>query len=220
MNFENMLKNIKICTKEIAEFVKEGHSVSISHGNGPQVGTLVLQNQHASKIVSSMPLSVLGAQSQGEIGYLIQQCLMNHLKDYNVTPVSMITQVEVDRNDDAFSNPTKPIGKFYTKGEASELQKEGKCLKQASSGVGYRIVVPSPKPKKIVESKIIQRASSDQILIIGGGGGIPVYRDDEGNYSGIDCVIDKDYVSAMIAKERNADVIRLSNFIFNFIFVV
>eukprot|EP01080_Neovahlkampfia_damariscottae_P011507 gene11507-4671_t len=205
MNYENMMKNVKSCTKDIAELVKQGHSISISHGNGPQVGALVLQNQ-STESVSAMPLSVLGAQSQGEIGYLIQQSLSNHLKNTDITPVTMITQVEVDKNDKAFSNPTKPIGKFYTKEQSEKLEKQGKIMKEVSSGKGFRVVVPSPKPIGIIESKVMKKTPNDQILIIGGGGGIPVYKNEEGNYSGIDCVIDKDYVSAMIAKERNVDL--------------
>jgi carbamate kinase len=204
MNYETMLKNINICTKQIAKLIMNGNSISISHGNGPQVGALVLQNLYCEK-VSPMPLSVLGAQSQGEIGYMIQQSLLNELKETNKTPITLITQVEVDINDEAFKNPTKSIGKFYEKEIAQRMQKEGKILKE-EPGKGFRIVVASPKPKSIIESKIIKQFDNDQILILGGGGGVPVIRDQEGNLRGIDAVIDKDFVSSLIAKERSVNV--------------
>jgi carbamate kinase len=148
---------------------------------------------------------VLGAQSQGEIGYMIQQSLLNELKETNKTPITLITQVEVDINDEAFKNPTKPIGKFYAKEIAESMQKEGKILKE-EPGKGFRIVFASPKPKSIIESKIIKQFDNDQILILGGGGGVPVIRDQEGNLRGIDAVIDKDFVSSLIAKERSVNV--------------
>jgi carbamate kinase len=204
MNYETLFKNINICTKQIAKLIMKGNSISISHGNGPQVGALVLQNQNCEN-VSPMPLSVLGAQSQGEIGYMIQQSLLNELKETNKTPITLITQVEVDINDEAFKNPTKPIGKFYAKEIAESMQKEGKILKE-EPGKGFRIVFASPKPKSIIESKIIKQFDNDQILILGGGGGVPVIRDQEGNLRGIDAVIDKDFVSSLIAKERSVNV--------------
>jgi carbamate kinase len=208
VNYETMQRNIKICTKQIATLIKNGNSVSISHGNGPQVGSILLQNQNCEN-VSPMPLSVLGAQTQGEIGYLIQQSLLNELKGTNKTPVTLITQVEVDKNDEAFKNPSKPIGKFYTREIAQIIQKEGKIMKE-ELGKGFRIVVASPKPKSILESKIIKQFGNEQILILGGGGGVPVFKDQEGNFHGIDAVIDKDYVSSLIAKERSVNV-RKSN---------
>lgn len=205
------LELVKKTAKNIVDIIKEGHEVVITHGNGPQVGIINLAFENASKSdtgVPSMPFAECGAMSQGYIGYHLQQAITNELKKNNIKKecATIITQVLVDEKDEAFSNPTKPVGMFYTKDEATNLALSTgyKFVEDASRG--YRRVVPSPKPKSILELNVIKNLlENDNIVITVGGGGIPVTVNTD--LKGIDAVIDKDYASAKLSSELDADIL-------------
>ena len=208
-NLEEQMTAVKSTAKAIVDLIEEGHEVVISHGNGPQVGMINLAMDALTKAdakYSSIPMSVCVAMSQGYIGYDLQNALREELVNRNINkPVStIITQVEVDKNDKAFENPTKPIGSFMTKEEADVLISKGVNVVE-DAGRGYRRVVASPKPKSIVEIETIKSlVDSGNVVIACGGGGIPVIK--EGNHlKGASAVIDKDFASATLAKELDAD---------------
>ena len=196
-------KNVKTAATAIAKLAQT-HQVAICHGNGPQVGLLALQNEAYSKI-KPYPLDVLDAESQGMIGYLIQQELGNLLPNKEV--VTILTQVEVDKADPAFAKPSKPIGPVYDQQQAETMQKElGWSI--APDGKYWRRVVPSPQPQEIVELNIAKQIlTNDSVIIFGGGGGIPVIRNEDGKLEGIEAVIDKDNTAALIAEKLNADAL-------------
>lgn len=204
LSAENQLKNVKIATQQIAKIVPD-NEVVIAHGNGPQVGLLALQGA-AYPDVDCYPLDVLGAETEGMIGYLIQQEMGNNLPDDK--PVStLITQVEVSKEDPAFSNPTKPIGPVYSKEEAEKLAAE-KGWDIAPDGDKFRRVVPSPRPKRIFEIKPIKwLLDKGSVVVCAGGGGIPTGVDANGKLYGIEAVIDKDLCSALLAEEITADML-------------
>lgn len=204
------MEAVKITAKSIVDLIEEGHQVVISHGNGPQVGMINNAFTEFSKIEKDqpiIPLSVCVAMSQAYIGYDLQNAIREELKNRgNNTPVTtMITQVRVNGDDPAFQNPTKPIGKFMSKEQADEFsQKYGYPMKE-DAGRGYRRVVASPKPAEIVEIDAIRTlVDAGQVVIAGGGGGIPVVLN--GNHlKGVSAVIDKDFASCVLAKELDAD---------------
>lgn len=203
MTAENQRQNIKIACEQIAR-VYPGNELVIAHGNGPQVGLLALQGA-AYADVPMYPLDVLGAESVGMIGYMIQQELGN-LVPFEVPLATLLSQVEVDRNDPAFANPTKPIGPVYTQEEAQRLARE-KGWSIARDGDKYRRVVPSPLPKRIFEIRPVQwLLEKGSIVICAGGGGIPTYYDEDHNLRGIEAVIDKDLCSALLAENIAADL--------------
>ena len=181
----------------------------ITHGNGPQVGNILIQNDEASAKVPPMPLDVCVAETQGEIGYILQTAIQNIAREKNIrkSPVTILTQVLVDRYDPAFELPTKPIGPFYTLEKTKQIIKEKKWkFKEDSAGRGYRHVVPSPKPKLIIQTNVIKRLVEEGYIVISvGGGGIPVYTGDSGWLLGIEAVIDKDLASAQLAIDIKAD---------------
>jgi carbamate kinase len=204
-NINEKLRNINIVCKQIAELIKRGYKVLITHGNGPQIGNLLLQ-QMKTKVKRS--LSEMIAITQAEIGYLIQQSILNFLNDAKVATV--ITQVLVDINDPAFKNPTKPIGPLFAENEIKEIasmlnyQYKKVSVKNLE---GYRLVVPSPKPIKIIEENIIRNlVENDVIVIAGGGGGIPVIIKN-GKYEGVDAVIDKDFTAELLARIIKAELL-------------
>ncbi len=200
---ENQRQNVRIACEQIAKIYPNNELV-IAHGNGPQVGLLALQGA-AYKEVATYPLDVLGAESVGMIGYMIQQELGN-LVPFEVPFATLLSQVEVDKNDPAFQNPTKPIGPVYTKEEAETLAKE-KGWSIAQDGDKYRRVVPSPLPKRIFEIRPVKwLLEKGSIVICAGGGGIPTYYDDKGNLQGVEAVIDKDLCSALLAENLDADL--------------
>lgn len=208
---KNQLELLKEVSKIIVKLVGNDNKVILTHGNGPQVGQIALAMEYASNNISTpnMPFAECGSMSQGYIGYQLQQSIQNELKRRRIVKncVSLITQVLVDENDEAFINPTKPIGMFYSLEEANKIKKEKHYQFSEDSGRGYRRVVPSPKPKKIVEEDLIKELIQyDNIIIAAGGGGIPVIKKD-GFYHGVDAVIDKDRVAALIAKELDADIL-------------
>ncbi len=192
----------------IVDIIEKGNTVIIVHGNGPQVGRILIQNEFAAKETPSMPFDVCGSMTQGMIGYHIQQTIQNELKKrgINKSVVTVVTQMVVDKNDDGFKNPTKPVGIYYTEDEAIVLQKEKNWVVKEDAGRGYRRVVASPNPIEIVElSSIDNLVKAGQIVICCGGGGIPVITNDNGDLEGVAAVIDKDKAAALTAKELNAD---------------
>jgi len=201
---------VKNTSESIADLVEDNHEVVIVHGNGPQVGMIQSAFDEASRIKENIPLMPLpecGAMSQGYIGYHLQNGIRTTLENRgirkNVTTV--VTQTLVDKDDDAFDNPTKPIGAFYTKEAIEEMKKQIDLPYVEDSGRGYRFVVPSPKPVDIIESDSIKALLKDKnIVIAAGGGGIPVIKE-EGIYGGIPAVIDKDASSARLAEIIEAD---------------
>ena len=204
MTAENQRKNIQIAVKSLEPIVEDNELV-ISHGNGPQVGLLSLQSA-AYKEVDDYPLDVLGAQTEGMIGYMIEQELGN-LLPIEIPIASILTMVEVDPEDPAFSNPTKPIGPIYTKEEAEELQKvRGWEIKM--DGKDWRRVVASPEPHRIFELRPIHwLLEKGTVVICAGGGGIPTIYNKDGKLEGVEVVIDKDRASSLLAFELEADVL-------------
>ncbi|MBR0574526.1 MULTISPECIES: carbamate kinase [Pasteurellaceae] len=200
---ENQRQNVKIACEQIAK-VYPNNELVIAHGNGPQVGLLALQGA-AYKDVPTYPLDVLGAENIGMIGYMIQQELGN-LVPFDVPFATLLSQVEVDKNDPAFKNPTKPIGPVYSKEEAERLAAEkGWSIKP--DGDKFRRVVPSPLPKRIFEIRPVKwLLEKGSIVICAGGGGIPTYYDEQGNLQGVEAVIDKDLCSALLADNLDADL--------------
>ena len=209
---EEQLKLVSNTAKSIVEIVKQGHEVIIAHGNGPQVGMINLAMDYASLNgagTPSMPFAECGAMSQGYIGYHLQQKIKEELIKNNIAKecVTLVTQVEVDKNDNAFNNPTKPVGMFYTKEEAEKIEKEKGYTFVEDAGRGYRRVVPSPKPINIVELESVKKlVKSNCVVITVGGGGIPVIKE-ENSFKGVDAVIDKDLSSAKLATQLNADIL-------------
>ena len=194
---------IEKTVKHVVDLVEDGNQIVITHGNGPQVGMI-----YDSMQKEKMPFAESGAMSQGYIGYQLQQTLKDELNNRGIekSVVTVVTQVEVDPKDKAFKNPTKPIGEFLTKEEATKRAKKEKAVYKEDSGRGYRKVVASPMPKKILELNTIEKLVNDGTIVIAcGGGGIPVVMTKKDGYEGIDAVIDKDRTSALLAKEINAD---------------
>lgn len=207
---ENQLKIIKKAVVNIADLIEAGYNVVVTHGNGPQIGRIVIQNELASTKVPAMPFDVCGAMSQGLIGYHLQQALGAELLKRNIKKpaISLITQVIVDKDDVAFNNPTKPIGPFYSKEEKEKLEKEQNYIIKEDSNRGYRRVVASPKPVEIVELLSIKTLiEKDHLVICCGGGGTPVIKDTDNTLKGIAAVIDKDLASAKLANDINANTL-------------
>lgn len=201
--------NIRSCCEMIADLLEEGYEVILTHGNGPQVGSIVLQNDIAKNVVPENPLDVCGAQTQGSLGYMISQTMSNVLKERGINKkvASVLTQVVVDEEDTSFQNPTKFIGPFFTKEEAEMIEKEKGFLMREDSNRGYRRIVPSPKPLELVEEDAIRALSKDGFLVITvGGGGIPVIKK-RGKLQGIEAVIDKDFASSLVAEKVEADTL-------------
>ena len=194
----------------IVRLIKSDYNMVLSHGNGPQVGNVLLQNEAGKKEfnVENMPLDYCGAQTQGSIGYLIDQCLTNTLTKENInrSVVPFLAQVVVSPQDKAFQNPTKPIGPYYTKEEADTFAKEtGATYREDPKGNGWRKVVPSPQPVEVENIKLVKKlAEEGYIVITSGGGGIPVIREN-GMLKGIEAVLDKDLSSALVAVQVEAD---------------
>lgn len=206
---EEQLKLVKKTASSLVSLVDKDNQIVISHGNGPQVGQINLGMNYAAENgkTAAFPLPECGAMSQGYIGYHLQQSLQNelHHRWINKNVVSLVTQVAVDQKDPAFDNPTKPVGNFYTKEQAENIQKEKGYKFVEDSGRGYRQVVPSPLPKKIVEIESIKSLlNAGTLVIAGGGGGVPVIQTEDG-LNGVPAVIDKDRSSALLADRIDAD---------------
>ena len=196
----------------IASMVEKGWEVIITHGNGPQVGFILIRSELARKAVHTVPLDSCGAETQGELGYMIQQCLYNEFLSRGIkNPVAtVVTQVLVRKNDPAFKNPTKPIGPFYSRRKAEKYRKERKWRVAEDAGRGWRRVVPSPMPVRIIEQDAIKTLVDQGVVVIAaGGGGIPVIKE-KGRLKGVEAVIDKDYASAILAIGVKADLFLIS----------
>lgn len=207
MTAEAQRANVKVAAKSLAELIRAGHRLVITHGNGPQVGLLALQGA-AYKPDEAYPLDVLGAETAGMIGYMIEQELGNVL-NHDRQVATILTQVVVDRNDPAFAKPTKFVGPVYDKAEA-EAKVESDGWEIAADGDKWRRVVPSPEPMEIPGKQVIKSLlDQDVVVICTGGGGIPVLRDGNGQLSGVEAVIDKDAATALLARELKADALLL-----------
>jgi carbamate kinase len=207
--FENQYENVRQSTAIISKIVKNGHSVIITHGNGPQVGNILRQNEEAKDFVPALPLDACSAESQGFIGYMMDQTLKNELNKLGLSNnvVSMLTQTQVSKDDPAFQNPEKPIGVFYSEEEAKQLAEEKGWDVAEDAGRGWRRVVPSPSPESILGSEVIKSLTdANSIVIAAGGGGVPVVKEDDGSYKGIEAVIDKDSSAFKLAVQADADV--------------
>ncbi len=195
--------SVDAACKRLVEILKDGNQIAITHGNGPQVGDILLAGEMAKSVIAPMPLDVCGAESQGMIGYMMQQSMGDELRlaGIRASVATILTQTVVDGDDPAFRNPTKPIGPFYSEPEAEILRKEKGWGIVNDSGRGYRRVVPSPLPKSIVEAPIIARLFDAGVIVIAaGGGGIPVTISKDGSImTGVEAVIDKDLGGALLA---------------------
>lgn len=206
---EEQLELVKFTAKNIVDLVEAGNKVIVTHGNGPQVGmiNLAMEVSHQEIASPEMPFAECGAMSQGYIGYHLQQAIQKEIvkRGMRRNCLTVITQVEVDKDDPAFKNPTKPIGSFYTKEEADKISAEKGYIMKEDAKRGYRRVVASPTPQKIVEIRTIKDLlAKGNIVIACGGGGIPVVKYRNG-YKGVDAVIDKDKTSARLALDLKAD---------------
>lgn len=206
---EEQLKLVKNTASSLIGLIAAGNQVVISHGNGPQVGAINLGMNFAAEHgkTAAFPFPECGAMSQGYIGYHLQQSLENelHRRWMNKSVATIVTQIAVDPNDPAFENPSKPVGDFYTKKQADEIAKEKGYTFKEDAGRGYRQVVPSPLPMKIMELDSIKTLiDADKLVIAGGGGGVPVIITNKG-LEGVPAVIDKDRSSALLADKINAD---------------
>ena len=194
----------------LARLVQAGHKLAVVHGNGPQIGNIILHEEAINtEKTPTMPVDTCGAMSQGQIGYWLQNAFFNNFQalGINKSVAAMVTQVLVDPNDPAFSNPTKPIGPFYSEEEAKKLATERGFTVKEDAGRGWRKVVPSPAPIDIVEADLVKMALDNQaILIAAGGGGIPVYYKDD-KLVGLEAVIDKDFAAAKLAEIIDADIL-------------
>jgi carbamate kinase len=205
---EGQMKALRHTSKQLVELIKQGHELIISHGNGPQVGNLLLQQAIAQSDKNpALSLDTCVAMTQGSIGYWLQNTMNEAMVEagLNKQVASVVTQVVVDENDQAFSNPTKPIGPFFSQGEAEKAAAENGETYVEDAGRGYRKVVPSPKPQTIVEYPMIKTLiENGYVTISAGGGGIPVKKVANG-YEGVEAVIDKDFASAKLANLVEAD---------------
>jgi carbamate kinase len=212
--YEEEVANVRFVCRQLAQIIADGHQVVLTHGNGPQVGSLAIQEASTGD-VPVQPLHVLDAMTQGEIGYLIQRELGNELRaaKLSIPVASVVTQVLVDWDDPAFKTPSKPIGPFYDEATAKTISREkGFMMKEINSRSkrGYRRVVPSPDPKSIIEEKVIAlMLRAGYVVVAGGGGGIPVVRNSDGSYDGVDAVIDKDLCAEKIAESVGADTLMI-----------
>ena len=208
---EEQEKNTYETCLDVIPLLERGYELIITHGNGPVVGNILQRNEAGWELykIPKMPLDICVADSEGGMGYMIEMQMMNALnsKGLKKSVVTLITQVEIDKSDPAFQNPTKPIGKFYTEEEAKKFQSENKWIMEEDPRKrGWRRLVPSPKPINVIKKDLIkQLAYVGHIVIACGGGGIPVYRHPDGNLEAIEAVIDKDLASALLAKQINAD---------------
>jgi carbamate kinase len=197
--------NTRDFSKQIVTMIKHGWTPVITHGNGPQVGAILLQNNATRDAIPPMPLGVCVAESEGLIGYMIQQCLKNALTKADISShvATIITQVLVDKNDESFFNPTKPIGPYYPEEKIHQLEEDGYNVTKLPKG--YRIVVPSPDPLAIIEAPVIKLMLEQNITVIAaGGGGMPVIQKKEWGLDGVEAVVDKDLASERLAESINA----------------
>ena len=208
---EEQEKNTFDTCKQLVDLIKKDYNIIITHGNGPQVGNILLRNEagYDKYKIPQMPMDICVADSQGGIGYMIERMMRNVLTEEKIKKnvVTLVTQVLVDKNDPAFENPTKPVGAFYLKEEADLLAKKNNwSFKKDSRNRGWRKVVASPSPIKIINQSVIRSlASSGKIVIAVGGGGVPVFKHENGYLEAIEAVVDKDLASSVLATNIKAD---------------
>lgn len=206
--FENQKNNIETSADSISKIIKAGHELVIVHGNGPQVGQILRQNELAKEEVPVQPLPMCSAESQGFIGYMLQESLKNRMPEKNVATV--LTMTEVDLKDKAFNHPTKPIGSFYSEEESEQLAEEKGWVMGEDAGRGYRRLVASPEPKAIVEVEVVKAMLENDVVVIStGGGGIPVAKNEKGQFEGVAAVIDKDSSALRLSKDVDSDVLMI-----------
>ena len=208
---EEQFLNVDATARQLARLVRLGYGLAVTHGNGPQAGALLIQQEEASSLVPAQSLAACGAMTQGHIGWMLQNRIRFHLSSAGIERpcASLVTQVVVDENDPDFADPSKPVGPFYTREEAAGLaDTKGYTVREVKPGEakGFRRVVPSPAPKEIVEADLIRSLVSSGVIVIAcGGGGVPVRREENGDLSGIDAVIDKDRAGFLLARTIDAD---------------
>lgn len=207
---EEQIARAKQAARWLAEIVRHGYKLIVVHGNGPQVGNILVQAEEASTKIPPQSLDVCVAQTEGSIGFMLQQAIRNRLESVGLGAgevATILTEVEVDPADPAFKRPTKPIGPFFTRYRAEALERDLGWTMKEDSGRGWRHVVPSPKPLRILNVNTVSRMlDAAAVVIAAGGGGIPVVKGRDGQWRGIEAVIDKDYASAKLAAELNADL--------------
>jgi carbamate kinase len=206
---EEQIARAKQAARWLAEIVRRGYHLIVVHGNGPQVGNILVQAEEASTKIPPQSLDVCVAQTEGSIGFMLQQAIRNRLESIGLggEVATVLTEVEVDANDAAFKRPTKPIGPFFTRYRAEALERDLGWTMREDSGRGWRHVVPSPKPLRILNvNTIAHMLDTAAVVIAAGGGGIPVVKSRDGQWRGIEAVIDKDYASARLAADLNADL--------------
>jgi len=203
------MKNAQKASRLMIHVIKKGYDLIIVHGNGPQVGNLLIQMEESVNKVPPFSLEVCDAMTQGSMGFMLEKAIINELRKNSIDKevATLITQVVVDREDSAFSNPTKPVGPFYSKHRAVALKRQKKWNMTEDAGRGYRQVVPSPKPIDIVSKWVIRDlVHAGRIVIAAGGGGIPVIINGNGLFQGVEAVIDKDFTASLIAREVKAEL--------------
>ena len=208
----SQVRTVEETCKHIADLIERGWNVVITHGNGPQVGFILRRNELAAHEVHTTPIDVIGADTQGAIGYMISRALGNEFRKRGIgrRVAAVVTQVLVDRNDPAFQNPTKGIGGFTTREKAMEFAKEGWTVRE-DAGRGWRRMIASPKPLRIIERDAIRALIGADFVVVGvGGGGIPVVEDEQGMLHGAIAVIDKDRASALLASDLQVDLFLIS----------
>ena len=206
---EEQIARAKQAARWLAEVVRHDYRLIVVHGNGPQVGNILIQAEEASTKIPPQSLDVCVAQTEGSIGFMLQQAIRNRLESVGLggDVATVLTEVEVDPNDVAFKKPTKPIGPFFTRYRAEALERDLGWTMREDSGRGWRHVVPSPRPLRIMNVKTIEHMlDSAAVVIAAGGGGIPVVRGRDGSWRGIEAVIDKDFASARLAADLHADL--------------
>ena len=199
--------------RHITNLLELGYHVVVTHGNGPQVGFILLRSEHSRGVLHEVPLDSIVADTQGALGYQIQQAFQNEFcrRGLNKSVAAVVTQTVVDRHDPAFASPSKPIGEFYTREQAEERMRVEKWNMLEDAGRGWRRVVASPKPIRIVEAEVVRHLVKDgYVVVAAGGGGIPVVADEQGVLSGVAAVIDKDFASAVLAAQIGADLLVIS----------
>ena len=206
---EEQMRNAQKAAEMMVQIIKKGYELIVVHGNGPQVGNLLIQMEEASNKVPPFTLDVCDAMTEGSMGFMLEKAIINELRRNSIDKdvATVITQVVVDKDDPAFQKPTKPVGPFYPKFRAQQLMRQKKWTMVEDAGRGYRKVVPSPKPIDIVPKWIIRDlVISERVVIAAGGGGIPVIINGRGLYEGVEAVIDKDYASSLLAREVGAEL--------------
>jgi len=207
---EEQIARSKQAARWLAEIVRHGYKLIVVHGNGPQVGNILIQNEEASTKIPPQSLDVCVAQTEGSMGFMLQLAIRSRLESIGIggEVATILTEVEVDATDAAFKRPTKPIGPFFTRYRAEALERDlGWTMREDASRGGWRHVVPSPKPLRILNLETIRyMLASAAVVIAAGGGGIPVVRGRDGQWRGVEAVIDKDYASALLASDLDADM--------------